>query len=230
MTEEEFVKAAWDLKGRKVAKAQLLRDIYLSAKTSVALPVPPTSDAITAMQVVLEEYLGLLKRRADLETMAHEKLAGRRDYEILRSVPGIGPITALTVIAESGDLRRFKHYKQFLKYCGLDLSTHQSGQYRGRTALSKRGNSRLRSAFWMAATVAIRQRENSFRAAYERLIAPAPKDADRKRIAYTAIAVKMARVAHSLVKQDQFYRPYPVEAVTGGGIPFNRAVGAERTP
>jgi len=39
---------------------------------------------------------------------------------------------------------------QFLKFCGLDLSTQQSGQHRGQTRLSKFGNARLR---WRAAIV-----------------------------------------------------------------------------
>jgi len=43
----------------------------------------------------------------------------------------------MTVLDEAGDLRRFRHRRQFLKFCGLDLATHQSGQFRGQTRLSK---------------------------------------------------------------------------------------------
>jgi transposase len=75
--------------------------------------------------------------------------------ECLKQIPGFGPILALTMVAEAGDLRRFNHHRQFLKFCGLDLSTQQSGQFRGATKLSKYGNARLRCAFWMAATVAV---------------------------------------------------------------------------
>jgi transposase len=39
------------------------------------------------------------------------------------TVPGVGPLTALTILAEAGDLRRFAHYRQFLKFCGMSLST-----------------------------------------------------------------------------------------------------------
>ena len=77
-------------------------------------------------------------------------------------MPGIGPIHALTILAEAGDLRRFRHHRQFLKFCGFDLATHQSGQFRGQTRLSKFGNARLRRTFWLAAQVAIQQRDNSF--------------------------------------------------------------------
>ncbi len=44
--------------------------------------------------------------------------------------------------------------RQFLKYCGFDLATQQSGQFRGAPKLSKRGIARLRYAFWMAGAVA----------------------------------------------------------------------------
>jgi transposase len=90
----------------------------------------------------------------------------------LRKIPGIGQINALSIIAEAGDIRRFGHHRQFLKFCGLDLSTHQSGAFRGRTKLPKYGNARLRRTLWLAAQVAIRQRENSFRDKFERYICP----------------------------------------------------------
>jgi len=89
--------------------------------------------------------------------------------------------------------------RQFLKYCGFDLCTEQSGQFRGTTHLSKRGNARLRYAFWMAGTVAIRMRQNSFRRKFENYIRPDPQNADRRRKGYTAVAAKMARVVYAVV-------------------------------
>jgi transposase len=64
------------------------------------------------------------------------------------TVPGIGPANALTILAEAGDLRRFRHRRQFLSFCGLNLSTLQSGKSRGQSHLSKYGNARLRTALW----------------------------------------------------------------------------------
>jgi transposase len=71
-------------------------------------------------------------------------LKDRADYQQLRALPGIGPIIALTVLAEAGDLRRFSHHRQFLKFCGLALAKAQSVVSRGLEKLSKRGNPRLR--------------------------------------------------------------------------------------
>jgi transposase len=39
--------------------------------------------------------------------MAESLLKDSADYQSLRRIPGVGPITAMTVIAEAGDLRRF---------------------------------------------------------------------------------------------------------------------------
>src|SRR5205085_4142231 len=105
-----------------------------------------------------------------LEARARELLADNPDFQRLLTLPGVGAITALTILAEAGDLRRFRHHRQFLKYCGLDLAKSQSGQSKGHEVLSKRGNKRLRLAFWMAGLVAIHQRENVFRDKYERYL------------------------------------------------------------
>lgn len=78
-------------------------------------------------------------------------MADHHDYQLLRRIPGIGPINARTILAEAGDLHRFGHHRQFLKFYGLDLASCQSGTFRGRAKLSKYGNARLRRTFWMAA-------------------------------------------------------------------------------
>jgi transposase len=203
-----FSAEAWTLVGRKVSKARLINDIYATATASIALPVPLDSAAITMFRMVIAEARSLIHQRDQIEAIAHATLAEHRDYQLLRMVPGIGPINALTILAEAGDLRRFSHHRQFLKFCGLDLATCQSGTFRGRTKLSKYGNARLRRTFWMAAQVAARQRDNSFRDKLGRYTAGHADDADRRRKAMTALTAKMARVAHAVVKTGTEYRPF----------------------
>jgi len=60
----------------------------------------------------------------------------------------------------------------------------------------------------MAGQVAVRQRENTFRDKYESFIAKDRDDKDLKRKALTAVAAKMARVAHAVIKCDTDYRPF----------------------
>lgn len=225
-TKEEFITAAWDTAGRKVSKTAWLTDFYDTAGHSIGLPVEEDSEAVRMFRLVLQDHIDLCKMRQRIEQQADRYMVNNEDYHRLQTIPGIGPITALTVLAETGDMRRFSHYKKFLKYCGLDLSTEQSGRFRGISKLSKRGNSRLRLAFWVAATVAIRMRENTFRRKYENYIRTDPANKDLKRKAYTAIAAKMARVAYSVIKTGTDYRCFYESAIPSGKIPSTGAVEA----
>ena len=98
----------------------------------------------------------------------------------------------------------------------MNLSTQQSGRFRGQSRLSKYGNARLRTAFWMAAQSAVRMRDNSFRRKFERYVRNRPSDVDLRRKAYVAVAAKLARVAHGLIKTESDYRPFFEEAIPGG--------------
>jgi transposase len=221
-SKEAFIGAAWNVVGRKVSKASLLGDIYETARSSIGLPVSIDSPAIAMFRMVVAEGRSLIRQRDAIEEQADVILAGNPDYQRLRQIPGIGPINAMTILAEAGDLRRFRHHRQFLKFCGLDLATYQSGQFRGQTKLSKFGNARLRRTFWVSAQVAIRQPNNSFRAKYERYIARDRDNADLKRKALTAITAKMARTAHAVIKTGSDYRPFIEGPIPSGRTSLSR--------
>ena len=223
VSKESFINAAWAVVGRKVSKARLLGDIYETARSSIGVPVALDSPAIAMFRMVITEGRSLIRQRDEIERHAEDLLGRHPDYHRLRQLPGVGPITALTILAEAGDLRRFRHHRQFLKFCGLDLATHQSGQFRGQTRLSKFGNARLRRAFWIAAQVAIRQRDNGFRAKFERYIARDRDNADLRRKALTAVTAKMARTAHAVIKTGTEYRPFFEAPMPSGRTPLRRS-------
>jgi transposase len=222
LSKEAFIEAAWSVVGRKVAKERLLGDIYETAGASIGLPLPIDAPAIRMFQMIITEARSLIRQRSEIELMADSLLRESADYQRLRRIPGIGPINAMTIIAEAGDLRRFHHHRQFLKFCGLDLATQQSGVFRSQTKLSKFGNARLRRTLWIAAQVAIRQRNNSFRDKYERYIARDRDNPDLKRKALTAITAKMARVVHAVIKSGSDYRPFIEGSAPGGRTSLSR--------
>lgn len=125
---QTFVKRAWDVIGRKQYQQQFLEHLYDITESSIALPVPIASNSVDTFKLQLRRYLELSAQRADLEKLSESFLSHRKDYQRLRTLPGVGPIIALMIIAESGDLTRFRHYHQYLAYCGFSLSSIQSGQ------------------------------------------------------------------------------------------------------
>lgn len=203
-----FVKRAWNIIGRKQFKQQFLEHLYGVAENSIGLPVDINSLAVETYRLQLQRYIDLTRQRLALERQSEQFLGDREDYQRLKTLPGVGAVIALIILAESGDLARFAHYRQYLNYCGFNLSAQQSGQQKGSYKLSKRGNARLRYGFWLAANAAIRMKENSFRYKYERYIKTNGDSSDVRRKAYTAVAVKLARVAHSIVKNNVDYHGY----------------------
>lgn len=226
---ETFVCGGFPLLGPKQAKRQILTQIHQLAQTSTGLPFDINGAGVATFKLQLRRFLQLNDERKALTDLAHEILSSHPDYEILLSVPGIGPINALVILAEAGDVRRFKHYKQFLNYCGLALSKCQSGQFRSKEQLSKRGNARLRLAFWMAAQTAIRGKENSFREKFRRYIHADPLNKDLRRKGHTAVAAKVARVVYGLIKNSSKYESHFEQALPSGSIPLCRAVEANPT-
>ncbi len=75
----------------------------------------------------------------------------------LRTVPGVGPITALTWALEIGDVTRFRTMKQAISYCGLCGAEKSSAEKVMRTPLSKQRNKHIQHVLVEAAKLAPRQ-------------------------------------------------------------------------
>jgi transposase len=69
---------------------------------------------------------------------------------------GIGPVTAVTILAELGDARRFSSSREAVRYAGMDITVHQSDQRRAPGHLSRQGPPALRWALFEAAQSAAR--------------------------------------------------------------------------
>jgi len=90
--------------------------------------------------------LTLLKKLRELARM--EQYRGY--VKILRSVPGIGPLTAIRLALEWGDMHRFKTKERFAKFTGLTPSEHSTGETERLGHITKQGNGRVRS--WLVET------------------------------------------------------------------------------
>src|SRR5204863_9894886 len=92
LSKEQFIDQAWGVVGRKVSKAQLLGDIYETARSSIGLPVTVDSAAITMFRLVVAEGRSLIHQRDAIEHQAQAAVADNPDYRRFRQIPGIGPL------------------------------------------------------------------------------------------------------------------------------------------
>jgi transposase len=137
-----------------VTKAERLQ---AAAADSIAVP---ELDAEVAFEVglLLDQY-DLLERQIEA---ADRRVAGLLDGETarrLRTIPGVGPSIAATLLAEIGDIDRFTDFDQLLAYAGVHPAEHSSGRKGSNpeTAwhMSKAGNSHLRAAAYRMAVVGV---------------------------------------------------------------------------
>lgn len=80
----------------------------------------------------------------------------KKDYTLWQSVPGIGPLTAIGLLSELGDLRKFKSLKELAGYIGLVPGILQSGDSKIITGITPRSKSLLRSYLIEASWQAVR--------------------------------------------------------------------------
>jgi len=82
----------------------------------------------------------------------------KENIELIDSIPGIGRLTAITVIAEIGDINGFIKPKHLVAFFGVDSSVNQSGKFQGdQNRISKRGTRIGRRALYAVALASIRR-------------------------------------------------------------------------
>lgn len=144
----------------------------------------------------------------------------------LQEIPGIGPVTA-TAVALCLTTKQFAHPDQFVAYIGLDTRVRDSGQQKGRRALSKQGDGELRRLLSLCAQANIRSRdpENPFKAQYEREKAKGLTTTG----ALCAVARKLARTCWSLERHGTRYAGTRVHHQPLSGTTL-RTVEQSKTP
>lgn len=96
-----------------------------------------------------KRYQELLHQKEQCITKMVRLAESRTEYPIILSFPGIGPNTAIRLLAEIGDITRFKNNKQLNAFAGIDIRRFQSGKTFFKDKINKRGNKHLRKLLFL---------------------------------------------------------------------------------
>jgi transposase len=150
---------------------------------------------VTAEQVDLIEQLHEKIKRFEKKILEHVQL--RPAYACLQTLPGVGPILALTIMLETGDIGRFATVGDYTSYCRCVRATHTSNGKKKAHNNGKNGNSYLAWAFVEAVHHALRT------------CPPAKSFYEKKRakrngaLATKALAAKWSKAAYYMMKRQE---------------------------
>ena len=152
---------------------------------------------------IVRSDLAVLEAVDGQVTLIEEKIATiaaeDRRVRLLMTMTGVGYFTAMLVMAEVGDVGRFRGDKEFASWMGLVPSVHQSGE-RIRMGVSGPGNKRLRWALVECAQAAVRF-DPRFGGMYERVSRRRGKGC-----AVVAVAHEMSRIMYFMLVRGEPYR------------------------
>lgn len=177
-----------------------VREVKSLAKNSFGIKF--TGDACSF------EIKQLVNQIIFLENQAHELEVKIKDIyskldNHLQSIPGIGKVTAPTILAEIGDINNFSSPSKLTAFAGLDPSENQSGNKKSSNEkTSKRGSPYLRHALYTAAMVAA----NNDPIMHDYYI---KKRAEGKHhyVALTGVERKLLGIIFHVLKENRDYRP-----------------------
>ena len=169
-----------------------------------------------ARMELLNEQITEIESEMQALIKADDVLSEKIEY--LLSIPGVSFISAATIIAETLGFAQFENAKQLTSYAGYDVVLRESGNYQGKTHISKKGNKHIRAVLHMPSMTAIRVNP-SLKPFYNRLKPTKQKPL----IALVAVQRKLLLLMYSLWKNEMYYDPmYEIKKRQESQIP-NRA-------
>jgi transposase len=152
----------------------------------------------------ISHLLFLMDKEKEIEEIIRRNIdwVMRRNIEIVTSIKGIGEVSAIHLLSEICDINRFSSYKKLIAYSGFDPTIYQSGNFEGRSRISKRGNRHIRRILWIIANSVIRYNE-VFKSYFIKKI----ETGIPYKKAVISVCHKLIRVIYSLIKSGSYFDP-----------------------
>jgi transposase len=203
----------------------LLRELGVMIPAGARQVVPRVgeliSDADSGLPDALRPVLAEAAREvAELEQRIHEvevQLEGlaKQSPHVrrLRTVPGVGLLTATAIVAAVGDLKRFPSARHFASSLGLTPRESSSGNVRRLGRITKRGDPYLRMLLIHGARSVLHHAKRSPKSDRLRTWALEREQARGHNKAAVAVANKLARIVWAVVVRDADYHSRPADEV-----------------
>lgn len=171
--------------------------------------LPPALGA--ALRVLVKQIEALSEAIAVCDQQVEALAAKMADSRWLKSVPGVGSLTAVTFLLTLDDPQRFAHSRDVGPYLGMVPARGQSGEHDPELGISKAGNRYLRKLLVQCAHH-ILGRYGADSALRQWGLEKAAGSRKAKKRAIVAVARKLAVLLHRLWTKRELYKPFPANA------------------
>jgi Transposase and inactivated derivatives len=132
--------------------------------------VPVTSDNTRQMKSLAEQVLALEEAQNQQVLRMTDLGKSLPEFKLLQTIPGIGGSTAIRLISELGDIRRFHTRQQLNSYVGIDTTEVDSGDHQSARHITKHGNPHARRILYWTVILMINPKmsNNHIRDAYQK--------------------------------------------------------------
>lgn len=190
-------------KGRFAKPDEVADAVQKAARSSYRLPKTVT-DSVNQVLAVSFSAIKAYKEQLKIFDKAIEEQI-KLIPNTLASVKGIGPVYSAGIMAEIGDIHRFKDQAALAKFAGIAWTKHQSGNFTAsHTHLIKSGNRYLRY-YIMEAANKVRVHDHEFKRFYDLKYRQTPKTPHKRALALTAR--KFVRLVYALLHSGRLYMP-----------------------
>lgn len=186
------------LRDLTVARRQVLDEAGILGRQLDTTDNPMVCRQIRARIRVCERHLALVEKEIAQLVGAHDALKHR--FDILTSIPGIGQVTATTLLTDLEELGQ-ANSKEIAALAGLAPMNRDSGTKRGMRAI-RGGRMQVRNVLYMCA-VGLSRRDGPMGQFYRRLC----RDGKNPKVALTAVARKLVILANTLIAENRRWTP-----------------------
>lgn len=131
----------------------------LHAEKTEAEPHQNSIKRLNARIVFLNKQEAEIKK--DIKIIISKEETIKKEIENICTIPGVGELTAATILGETNGFELIRNKKQLVSYAGLDIKEKQSGiSVRGIPKISKKGNRTLRKSLHLPAITSIKYNQN----------------------------------------------------------------------
>lgn len=175
-------------------------EVKAAAKSSVGIRLGEEAASFQIRTMVSQvEFLNATIAKVEKEVAS---LLGKVEPDIT-TIPGVSTTTGAQIVAEIGDVKRFRNAASIVKYAGLNSGVDESGKYSAEgVPITKHGSPYLRRSLWLAANRA-RQYDPRLKEYYDKL----RRKGKPHRVAVTAVARKLCHVVYAVMRDGKPYDP-----------------------